>query len=106
MKKNPFDRNGLAYCYQFFALYALADQALRVDDGHEEVAGDQRQPNVFHQLKRAAQQIMREYCSQFHQRFLRIFFIPTSFWQFFSSYMYVVKAAETYVCTKNSYVKH
>jgi len=34
-------------------------------------------------------------CSQFHQRYMREFFIHTLFQQLFSTYMYVVKAAET-----------
>jgi hypothetical protein len=43
-------------------------------------------------------------CRQFHQRETRAFFVGTAFWQLFSSYMYVVKAAETYICVKNLYV--
>jgi len=31
---------------------------------------------------------------QFHQHFMYKFFVQTSFWQLFSSYMYVEKAAE------------
>jgi len=33
--------------------------------------------------------------SQFHQHFSNKFFVPTSFWQLFSSYMYIEKAAKT-----------
>jgi len=33
--------------------------------------------------------------SQFHQHFTDEFFVRTLFWQLFSSYMYVVKAAKT-----------
>ncbi len=35
---------------------------------------------------------------------MRAFFIQTLFWQLFSSYMNVVKAAETYIRTKNLYI--
>jgi len=42
---------------------------------------------------------------QFHQRYMREFFIRKLFWQLFSSYVYVVKAAETTfvqkICTFN-----
>ncbi len=34
-------------------------------------------------------------CSQFHQHFMYNFFVQMLFWQLFSSYMYVEKAAET-----------
>jgi len=32
---------------------------------------------------------------QFHQHYMREFFVQTLLWQLFSSYMYVVKAAKT-----------
>jgi len=41
---------------------------------------------------------------QFYQHKTCAFFIRTSFLAAFSSYMYVVKAAETYVRTKNLYI--
>ena len=37
---------------QLLALETLPDQGLGVDDRHEEVAGDERQPDVLHQLER------------------------------------------------------
>jgi len=36
---------------QLLALEALPDEALRVDHRHQEVPGDERQPDVLHQLK-------------------------------------------------------
>jgi len=43
-------------------------------------------------------------CRQFHERKTCTFFVRTLFSAAFSSYMYVVKAANMYVRTKNSYV--
>jgi len=43
--------------------------------------------------------------SKFHQRYMCKFVIQMSFWQFFSSYMYVVKAAKNDICTKKARVK-
>ncbi len=37
---------------------------------------------------------------QFHQREAHEFFVQTLFWQLFSSYMYVVKAAKTMLYEK------
>ncbi len=48
--------------------------------------------------------LVEKHWCQFHQRKMRAFLVQTSFWQLFSSYMCVVKAAETSVCTKNLYV--
>ncbi len=48
---------------------------------------------------------VENYCSQFHQHFMYEFFVQTLYWQLFSSYMYIEKAAElTFVqkiCTEN-----
>jgi len=48
--------------------------------------------------------LLKPIWNQFHHRKMRAFFVRTSFWQLFSSDMYVVKAAKTYVCMKNLYV--
>jgi len=47
---------------------------------------------VFCRSKRS---IILYFRCQFHQRLEHAYFVRTSFWQFFSSYMYVVKAAKT-----------
>jgi hypothetical protein len=39
-------------------------------------------------------ELREKICSQFHQCYTRKFFVQTLFWQLFSSYMYVVKAAK------------
>jgi len=42
---------------------------------------------------------------QFYQHFMCVFFIWKSFWQLFSSYMWVEKSSEKHFCTKKAHVK-
>jgi hypothetical protein len=50
---------------------------------------------TLHKKMITAQKQMLYIRCQFHQHFTRQIFVQTSFWQLFSSYMYIDKAAET-----------